>query len=251
VCVRADSVTATSVVPPLRSWLVDPALLHTQTHTQTHAQTQPAPAAANTAATAAATTATAAATAAAHPHLARAALTLSRQDADADGMVSLAAQTVIGHGRSVIVFCPTKSWCDRAATLIAQALGTLREAEQSTILTLLGAASSSTSSGSGSSSGGSSPAPAPALDRALCLSRLSAEAGRGAAAGALLASLQQCAAGVCPVLLRTLPQGVAYHHAGLTLEERRVVEGGFRSGAVSVLCATSTLAAGVRVLWVL
>ncbi|XP_024542477.1 helicase and polymerase-containing protein TEBICHI-like isoform X1 [Selaginella moellendorffii] len=58
--------------------------------------------------------------------------------------------------------------------------------------------------------------------------------------------LRKCPAGLDPVLGDTLPAGVAYHHAGLTAEEREVVETCYRQGIVRVLTATSTLAAGVN-----
>ncbi|XP_020228897.1 helicase and polymerase-containing protein TEBICHI [Cajanus cajan] len=59
-------------------------------------------------------------------------------------------------------------------------------------------------------------------------------------------SLGKCPAGLDPILEETLPSGVAFHHAGLTVEEREIVETCYRKGLVRVLTATSTLAAGVN-----
>lgn len=59
-------------------------------------------------------------------------------------------------------------------------------------------------------------------------------------------ALRRSPAGLDPTLEETLPAGVAYHHAGLTVEERETVETCYRKGLVRVLTATSTLAAGVN-----
>ena len=47
-------------------------------------------------------------------------------------------------------------------------------------------------------------------------------------------------------LQRCLFRGVAYHHAGMDAQDRRLVEQAFSSGMISALCATSTLAMGVN-----
>ncbi|KAG2489169.1 hypothetical protein HYH03_012395 [Edaphochlamys debaryana] len=64
---------------------------------------------------------------------------------------------------------------------------------------------------------------------------------------ALLAELQDASGGyLSPELSRLIGCGVAYHHAGLTSQERAAVEKGFRGGLIHTLTATSTLAAGIN-----
>ena len=62
----------------------------------------------------------------------------------------------------------------------------------------------------------------------------------------LIDELSQTPVGLCPILRETIVFGVAYHHAGLTHDERKLIEDGFRKGILQILCTTSTLSAGVN-----
>lgn len=62
----------------------------------------------------------------------------------------------------------------------------------------------------------------------------------------LLEQLKYCPVGLDVVLRKTVSFGVAFHHAGLTMDERDIIEAAFRNGALRVLVATSTLSSGVN-----
>ncbi|HIQ32915.1 MAG TPA: DEAD/DEAH box helicase, partial [Methanothermococcus okinawensis] len=51
----------------------------------------------------------------------------------------------------------------------------------------------------------------------------------------------------CKTLAECIERGVAFHHAGLTYEQRRIVEEAFRRRIIKVICCTPTLSMGVNV----
>ncbi|XP_010290665.1 PREDICTED: DNA polymerase theta, partial [Phaethon lepturus] len=129
---------------------------------------------------------------------------------DEDHVVNLCYETVC-DGHSVLLFCPSKNWCEKLADIIAREFYSLQQAESSTKNSAL--------------------APV-VVDRE--------------GINEILDQLKRSVSGLDSVLQRTLPWGVAFHHAGLTFDERDIVEGAFRQGLIRVLAATSTLSSGVN-----
>ncbi|XP_055014299.1 LOW QUALITY PROTEIN: DNA polymerase theta [Boleophthalmus pectinirostris] len=128
---------------------------------------------------------------------------------DDDHIVSLCYETV-SEGHSVLLFCPSKNWCEKLADSIAREFYNLHHKKthcerdhQPVTLNIEG------------------------LEE-------------------VVAQLKRTPAGLDPVLQRTVPWGVGFHHAGLTFDERDVLEGAFRQSIVRVLAATSTLSSGVN-----
>ncbi|XP_071616812.1 DNA polymerase theta [Heliangelus exortis] len=129
---------------------------------------------------------------------------------DEDHIVSLCYETVC-DGHSVLLFCPSKNWCEKLANIIAREFYSLQQAESSAKNSVL--------------------APV-VVDRE--------------GIDEVMDHLKRSVSGLDPVLQRTLPWGVAFHHAGLTFDERDIIEGAFRQGLIRVLAATSTLSSGVN-----
>ena len=62
----------------------------------------------------------------------------------------------------------------------------------------------------------------------------------------LLSHLKSNVCGFDANLLTPVAYGVAYHHAGLTMNEREILENAFRQCSIRVLVATTTLSSGVN-----
>lgn len=124
---------------------------------------------------------------------------------DSDHVFSLCRETV-AEGNGVLVFCPTKSWCEKLTETIAKNFCILTSGSEVHRVTF-----------------------------------------NHDALKDIFEQLQSCQVGLDNVLGKTLRYGVAYHHAGLTYDERDIIEAGFRHGFIKVLIATSTLSSGKKI----
>ena len=122
---------------------------------------------------------------------------------DEDDILMICRERMLG-GHSVLIFCPTKAWCENLASTLAD--------------TRVGFCIGESNSG--------------VLDHHGLVG--------------VCEQLRRTQVGLDHVLEKTLPGGVAFHHAGLTFEEREIIEGAFRKTLVKILVATSTLSSGVN-----
>ena len=135
---------------------------------------------------------------------------------DSEHLTWLCLQTVLAS-HSVLVFCPSKAWVEKLSETLAKDFYSLGRPDPRD------------------------------RDVVTCGIRSSLQAQlSGARLQEILLQLTNSPAGLDTTLSRTLRAGVAFHHAGLTTEERDIVEAAFKTGAVRVLVATSTLSSGVN-----
>lgn len=128
---------------------------------------------------------------------------------DIEHIICLSLETIL-NGQSVLIFCPTKNWCEKMAQHVSSEffnLGSNMKSDQGAQLR---------------------------------------QQLKGELLAKVLERLKASPAGLDPVLNQTIRFGVAFHHAGLTCEEREIIETSFRDGVLRVLIATSTLSSGVN-----
>ncbi|XP_046392889.1 DNA polymerase theta [Ischnura elegans] len=134
---------------------------------------------------------------------------------DADDVTFLCLET-IAQGFSVLIFCPTKNWCEKLAETVAKDFFFI----------------------------GTSSLPV-AEDGRKLVEKFIQQLNKSPLSE-VIDKLKRSPAGLDPILAKTVSLGVAFHHAGLTMDERDILESSFRSGVLRVLVATSTLSSGVN-----
>ncbi|CRL08644.1 CLUMA_CG021390, isoform A [Clunio marinus] len=124
---------------------------------------------------------------------------------DSDEVCQLSMETILENCQ-LIIFCPSKDWCEQLSTNLARGIHGMLKTNAGGIVNIL--------------------------------NKMRIEM--------LLEQAKALASGVDEKLIRNLGYGCAFHHAGLTTDERDLIEMGFKDGTLKVLVATSTLSSGVN-----
>ncbi|XP_073985766.1 DNA polymerase theta isoform X3 [Rhodnius prolixus] len=127
---------------------------------------------------------------------------------DPGDVIYLCVDTIL-KGFSILVFCSTKNWCETMAQQIAVEIRRIGKSQNESALKLR--------------------------------EQLNSEA-----ISDILEQLKKCPVGLESSLERSISFAVGYHHAGLTMDERDIIEGAFRKNILKVIVATSTLSSGVN-----
>lgn len=127
---------------------------------------------------------------------------------DPDGVGQLCIETIL-EGCSVIIFCPSKDWCEALSKHVAGFIYSIGKSK-----TILGE-----------------------MVRENLNMELIEETKM---------QLRNCESGLDSILEQSISYGCAFHHAGLTMDERDIIESAFKNGALRVIVATSTLSSGVN-----
>ena len=134
----------------------------------------------------------------------------------------------------MLVFCPTKQWCETLARSVSAA-------------PFLQHTSTARASEAKIPARPSEPEiPARASKPEMLVEEKEKFSLECVALQGVVEQLRRTQVGLDGILEKTVPHGVGFHHAGLTFDERDIVEGAFRQGLLRILVATSTLSSGVN-----
>ncbi|KAH7637400.1 dna polymerase theta-like protein [Dermatophagoides farinae] len=133
-------------------------------------------------------------------------------------LIYMAIET-LAEGFSTLIFCPTRSMCESMAKNIASNIFSIGQKDRIPQNDFERNIRNSIHS-----------------DHILSYQRLVS----------LINTLKLSSSGFDENLERVMKFGCAFHHAGMTMEERGTVEQGFRDGTIRILCCTTTLSTGVN-----
>lgn len=127
---------------------------------------------------------------------------------DQDNIGQMVVET-INEGCSVIIFCPSKDWCETLCLHLAEYIYNLGKSK-----TEIGEL----------------------LRTKIKMTEIEETK----------LQFKNCPTGLDTILGKCISYGCSFHHAGLTSDERDIIESSFKSGALKVIVCTSTLSSGVN-----